>query len=152
MAHLVPITRENWRAAAGVRVGAGQLGFVAGHEPVALVILAKAFVRVADLDWWPYLVEEGGDVVGVLALVDERVQGGQLALFHLVIDVGRQGHGLGRAAVRLVLDLARGLDGCRRVRLTVDPANHVAIRLYVSEGFVEDGVDERGELRFSRPV
>src|SRR5437868_4771150 len=56
VAELVPITRANWRDATAVRVGQGQQRFIAAYEPVALVILSKAFLRVGDVDWWPYLV------------------------------------------------------------------------------------------------
>lgn len=149
MAELVPITRENWRAAAAVRAGDGQLRHVADHEPVALVILSKAWVRAADLDWWPLLIEEAGRPVGVLALVDERERNGGIALFHLLIDAAEQHRGHGRAALRGVVALARTLDGCDRLRLTVDPSNQVAISLYESEGFAVDGVDDEGELRMS---
>jgi len=147
VAELVPITRDNWRRAAAVRVAAGQLRFVADHEPVALVILSKAFVRVADLDWWPYLVEDAGRVVGVVALVDEQQRTGGLALFHLVIDADQQRRGYGRAALRRAVELANGLEHCDRLRLTVHPENAAAIALYRSEGFVPDGVEPDGELR-----
>jgi diamine N-acetyltransferase len=146
---LVPITRDNWRAAAAIRAGDGQLRFVADHEPVALVILSKAFLRVADLDWWPLLVEDAGRPVGVLALVDERQRHGGLALFHLLIDAAEQQRGHGRAALRSAVELARTLEGCHRLRLTVHPSNQAAISLYASEGFGVDGVDDEGELRMS---
>jgi diamine N-acetyltransferase len=146
---LVPITRDNWRRAAAVRAGDGQLRFIAEYEPVALVILSKAFVRVAEVDWWPHLIEDAGRAVGVVALVDERQVSGGLALFHLLIDADEQGRGYGRAAVRRVVRFARDLEGCDRLRLTVHPENHVAIALYQSEGFVIDGVDADGELRLS---
>ena len=152
MAELVPITRDNWRQAVAVRVAPGQLRFVADHEPVALVILSKAFVRVADLDWWPYLVEDAGRVVGVLALVDERQRTGGLALFHLVVDADQQHRGYGRAALRRAVELATALEDCDRLRLTVHPENAVAITLYRSEGFVPDGVEADGELRLVLPT
>jgi len=147
---LAPITSANSHDAMAVQAGAGQLRFLAGHQPVALVILAKAFVRVGDVDWWPYLVQDAGQCVGVLALADERQRDGQVALFHLLIDASRQRGGYGRAALRLVLELAGSLTGCQRLRLTVHPDNHVAIRLYLSEGFSQDGVTGDGELRLSR--
>ncbi len=147
MVELVRITGDNWRAAARVRVGPGQLRFIAGHEPVALVILSKAFVRVGDVDWWPFLIEDAGAPVGVLALTDERARAGQLGLFHLLIDREHQGRGFGRAALRAVAELARRTPGCARLRLTVHPDNRAAIGLYRSEGFVEDGLDGDGELR-----
>jgi len=148
----VPITRANWRDATAIRVGEGQLRFIADYEPVALVILSKAFVRVGDMDWWPYLVKDGGYLVGVLALVDERQRNGQVALFHLLVDAGHQRSGHGRAALRLVIELARHLNGCQRLRLTVHPDNHAAINLYLSEGFTRDGVADDGELCFSASV
>jgi diamine N-acetyltransferase len=146
---LVPITRDNWRRAAAVRAANGQLRFVADYEPVALVILSKAFVRVADLDWWPHLIEDAGRAVGVVALVDERQMSGGLALFHLLIDADQQRRGYGRAAVRRVVQFARDLEDCNRVRLTVHPENRVAIDLYQSEGFIVDGVEADGELCLS---
>lgn len=149
---LAPITRANWRDAVGIQAGAGQLRFIAGYEPVALVVLSKAFVRVGDVDWWPYLVQDAGQSVGVLALADERERNGQVALFHLLIDASRQRGGYGRAALRLVIQLVSSLNGCQGLRLTVHPDNHAAISLYLSEGFTQDGVSDDGELRFSVAV
>lgn len=57
MTEIVAITQANWRQAVAIRVGDHQLRFIAEYEPVALVILSKAFVRVADVDWWPFLIE-----------------------------------------------------------------------------------------------
>lgn len=149
MAELVPITPDNWRRATRLRVAEGQLRFIADYEPVALVILGKAFLRVGNLDWWPYLIEDAGRAVGVVALVDQREQSGEMALFHLLIDAEWQRRGFGRAAVRSAVELARQLDCCDRLRLSVHPDNHVAVTLYRSEGFVVDGVDADGELRLS---
>jgi diamine N-acetyltransferase len=149
MVALVPITRDNWRRALEVRVAEGQLPYVADSEPVALVILAKAYLRVADLDWWPLLVEADGTAVGVAALVDERARHDRLALFHLVVDRHHQRRGLGRAAVRALVALAGADPRCQRLRLTVVPDNRVAVALYRSEGFRDDGLDAEGELGMS---
>ena len=149
MTELVPITSDNWRRAAGISAAGGQLRFVAAYEPVALVILSKAFVRAGNVDWWPYLIEDAGRAVGVVALVDERQLSGELALFHLLVDASQQGRGYGRAAVRCALELARTAEGCDRLRLTVHPENQSAISLYRSEGFVVDGLDAEGETRLS---
>ncbi len=149
---LVPITSANWRDAAAIRVGEGQLPFVAGSEPVALVVLSKAFVRVGGVDWWPFLVQDAGQPIGLLAVVDERARDGQLALFHLLVDARHQRSGYGRAALRMVVELARSTEGCERLRLMVHPDNHAAMSLYLSAGFTQDGVDENGELRLSLAV
>lgn len=149
MTQIVAITRANWRRAAAIRVADGQLRFIADHEPVALVILSKAFVRVADVDWWPYLIEDAGTAVGVVALADERHLCAEVALFHLLIDADQQRRGYGRAALRCVIELARGLTRCDRLRLTVHPENEAAIALYRAEGFTVDGVDGDDEVRLS---
>ncbi len=149
MTRLLPITYDNWRRAAGVRVADGQLRFIADYEPVALVILAKAFVRLGDRDWWPYVIEDAGEVVGVLGLVDDLESRGELALFHLLIDVSKQRRGYGRAALRRVVELGSQLENCGRLRLTVHPENAAAIALYASEGFTQDGIDADGELCMS---
>jgi diamine N-acetyltransferase len=146
---LVPITLDNWRAAAAVRAGEDQLRFVGGQEPVALAILSKGLARSEGLDWWPYLLTDGDRPVGVLALVDERQRDGGLALSHLLIDADQQRGGRGRTALRLVVQLARQTEGCRRLRLRVHPDNAAAVHLYLAEGFRQDGVDEDGELRLS---
>jgi len=147
MTRLVPITNDNWRRAAAVKVADGQLRFIADYEPVALVILAKAFVRAGGLDWWPHVVEDSGTVVGVVGFVDDRQLHNEVALFHLLIDASQQRRGYGRSALRCAVELATRLDDCDRLRLTVHPENEAAISLYASEGFTLDGVDADGELR-----
>jgi ribosomal protein S18 acetylase RimI-like enzyme len=147
---LDPITRVNWRATLEVRVAPGQLRFVADREPVAMVILSKAFVRVADLDWHPFAIALDGEIVGVVALVDERERDGCWSVYHLVIDARRQRQGIGRMAVRALIVHARS-TGADRLRLTVHPENTAAIALYESEGFLRSvgpGADE-GELDYA---
>lgn len=149
MTEIVAITRANWRRAAAIRVADGQLRFIADYEPVALVILSKAFVRVAEVDWWPYLIEDAGTAVGVVALADRRDLSAEVAIFHLLIDAEQQRRGYGRAALRCIIELARGLERCDRLRLTVHHENEAAIALYTAEGFTVDGVDADDELRLS---
>jgi diamine N-acetyltransferase len=128
-----------------VQVSADQLRFVAGQQPVALVILAKAYVRPGDLDWEPLAVIYDASVVGVVALAHS---GGSTELLHLAIDMARQGQGIGLAAVRLVLaHVAASRPGCEEVRLTVHPDNRRAQRLYRSLGF-----SPNGEMRENEPI
>lgn len=132
---LEPITRENWRAASRVRLKPGQLSHVADHEPVSLVIMAKALVREGGFEWFPLAILDEDRIVGVVALVDERTVRGGFALFHLVIDAEEQGRGLGRAAMRAAIDFAREFEDATTLRLLVSPRNTAAIRLYESLGF-----------------
>lgn len=149
MVDLVPVTSENWREGIGVRVAPGQLRFIADHEPVVLVILAKAYVRVGGLDWQPLLIQQEGQTVGVVALVDGLDGNREYTVYHLLIDRDHQRSGYGRAALRQLIRRADSSDDCDRVRLTVHPENDAAIGLYQSEGFGIDGIDDDGELRMS---
>ncbi len=120
-----------------------QLVYVAGHQPVALVILAKAYVRAGDLDWEPLAVTAGGPVVGVVALAHANLY---TELLHLAVDVAHQGQGVGSAAVELlVAHVVATRPDAEAVRLTVHPENGRAQRLYRSQGFLPNGDVQDGE-------
>lgn len=139
------IDQHNWRAALAVRVTPDQLTYVAGHQPVALVILAKAHVRPCDLDWEPLAVIAGASVVAVVALAHASTH---TELLHLAVDVARQGQGVGSAAVTLlVAHVVKTRPDVETVRLTVHPENERAQRLYRSQGF-----SANGEVRDGEPV
>ena len=143
--HLALIDQHNWRAALAVHVTPDQLPYVAGHQPVALVILAKAYVRPGDLDWEPLAVTAGASVVGVVALAHASTH---TELLHLAIDVSKQGQGVGSAAVELlVAHVAETRADAQDVRLAVHPDNERAQRLYRSLGFLPNG-----EVRDGEPV
>ena len=142
---LEAIDQHNWRAAVAVRVSADQVRFVAGHQPVALVILAKAYVRPGDLHWEPLAVVSDASVVGVVALAHS---GGNTELLHLAIDIDRQGQGIGSAAIKLVLArVTASRPDCQKVVLTVHPDNTRAQRLYRGVGF-----SPTGEMRENEPI
>lgn len=142
---LAPIDRDNWRAALAVQVTPDQLRYVAGHQPVALVILAKSYVRPGNLEWEPLAITAGASVLGVVVLAHARTHS---ELLHLAVDVPRQGQGVGSAAVELlVAHIAATRPGAEDVRLTVHPENERAQRLYRSRGF-----SPNGEVRDGEPV
>ncbi len=140
---LARIDEHNWRAALAVRVAPDQLVYVAGYEPVALVILAKAYVRPGDLDWEPLVVTAGVSVVGVVALAHASTH---TELLHLAVDVAQQGQGVGSAAVGLlVAHVVETRPDVEAVRLTVHPGNERAQRLYRGRGFLPTGDVRDGE-------
>lgn len=143
---VAPIDVRNWGSALGVRVSPEQLPFVADHQPVALVILAKAYVRPGDCAWEPLaFVDEAGDVVGVVALV-HQVDSCQIR--HFAIDSRYQNRGIGGLAMSAIVEhLERGRPSCRRLLLSFHPENAPARRLYSRAGFVDTG-----EKRFGEPV
>lgn len=93
---LVPIDRSNWRRCLTVRVSDEQLRFVADHQPIALVILAKSYVGVDDRTWDPLAIERGGQVVGVLGLSHSPAD---THMVNLAVDFDAQRAGVGAAAV-----------------------------------------------------
>ena len=145
---LEPIDEHNWRAALTVRVTPDQLPYVAGHQPVALVILAKAYVRPGNLTWEPLAVTAGPSVVAVVALAHADTY---TELLHLAVDVAHQGQGIGSAAVDLlVAHVIQTRPHAVAVRLTVHPENVRAQRLYRGRRFVPTGDVRDGEPVWSR--
>ena len=140
---LAPIDQHNWRAALAVEVAPSQLGFVAGYQPVALVILAKAYVRSGDLDWEPLVIMAGASAVAVVALAHSRRH---TEMLHLAVDAVWQGHGVGQASVDLlVAHVIKTRPDAENVQLTVHPGNERAHRLYQSRGFLPNGGMRDGE-------
>ncbi len=144
MVSVVRIDSGNWRQALEVRVTAEQLAFVADHQPVALVILAKAYVRPGEREWEPLaIVDDAGRIVGVAALAHSE---GSCELQHLAIDAGRQRQGLGGLALSAIVAHVRlRRPHCREMSLTVHPENHPAQRLYSRAGFADTGVRRDAE-------
>lgn len=149
---LEPVTDANWRAGLTVRAGEGQARFVAAYEPVLLVILAKAAVRVGGVEWWPFLLNDGARTVGVVGVADRRQHHKTLTIYHLLIDESQQRRGYGRAALQRIIELSHESTGCDLLRLTVNPENAAAIALYQSMGFELTGTDDDGELEMAKPI
>jgi RimJ/RimL family protein N-acetyltransferase len=145
------IDAENWRESLQVRVRDDQLPFVADHQPVALVILAKCFVRPGGRRWEPLLVRTlDGSVVGVLGLEHGD---GVCELRNVAIDAESQGRGLGTAAVRAVIARARRPDGhCAQLAVSAHPDNQAALRAYAAAGFGWDGERRNGEPLMRLPI
>jgi len=134
---LVPLDVSNWRNALQVRTTPKQLAYVADFEPVALVILAKSYVRPGNLDWYPLAIMLDNEIVGVVALAHNSEH---CMLYHLVIDSSKQGQGLGKASIAVIVDYIReNFSRCNTVSLTVHQDNHLARHIYLSFGFQTTG-------------
>ena len=102
-----------------------------------------------DRDARPRAVMAGHRVVGFLmydASDDEAL------IYRFMIDRREQGRGYGRAALSALLDEIGALDHVRDVTVCYMPHNEGARRLYLSAGFVEEGVDEDGEILARLPI
>ena len=93
---------------------------------------------IVDLDEAHLLVCDGEQPVGFVLLAGLTNENRSVELGRIVIEPA--GRGLGRAALRLVLDRAFGELGAHRVWLDVKVDNARARRAYEAVGFVEEGV------------
>lgn len=133
---LVPIDASNWRAALAVRVSEEQEPMVADTQPVALVILAKAYVGDGGRRWEPLAyVDADGVIVAVLGLSYED---DVAEVRNFAVDLDRQREGLGTQVMHAVLDWCRA-QGARAVELTHHPNNDAAAALYAKVGFSATG-------------
>ncbi len=140
---LLPIDQTNWREASNILVTDEQLRFVAAHQPVALLILAKALLHVDERVWEPFaLSHEASQLCGVVALVFD---GRLCEIFHLAIDYRLQGRGYGSLAMTEIVRYATHKRGCDELKLTVHPENEHAQHIYARAGFLRNGQERHGE-------
>ncbi|MCU1368350.1 MAG: acetyltransferase domain protein [Ilumatobacteraceae bacterium] len=142
---LVPIDSSNWRMAMGVRVDDAQLRFVADHQPIALVVLAKAYVRPGGLIWEPFVITHERSIIGLVTLA-HTPEPTECELMHFVIDHGWQRRGLGRASFAMIIEYVQIMyPSLTSLVLTVDPENEVGLHLYSRLGFQPTGLERMGE-------
>jgi diamine N-acetyltransferase len=148
MITLRDVTSHNWRETLTLSVNAEQQNFVAGYAPIALVGLAKAYVRPMGWRWLPYAIYADDTMVGFLVLALKTNAAEQCWLFHFFIDQQCQNQGYGKRAVKKLIDLVREqYPGCHTLCLTVHPDNVRAQQLYTNLGFVATGT-----TAFDEPV
>lgn len=148
MITLQPVTHQNWRETLTLAVDPDQQPFVAGYTPIALVALAKAYVRPMGWEWLPYAIYADAVMVGFLELAFDPGNPDQCWLFHFFIDRQHQNKGYGKQAVRVLIAFVRAqFPACQTMLLTVHPDNHRAKDLYVAAGFVDTG-----KVAFDEPL
>ena len=126
---LRPVTRENWRAVARLKVTEAQREFVA--EPCYYLALC-----CYGGDWHPLAMDVEGQVVGLMMwAVDEK--DGSCWLGGILVDQAVQGRGYGRRAVREAVSMLNREHGYRHFVLSYQPANLAARQLYQKLGFIE---------------
>jgi diamine N-acetyltransferase len=135
---LVPVTAANRAAVLALRLAADQKDFAASN--------AESLKEAKhDRDARPRAVVTGDRVVGFLMY--EAPKGETEALiYRFMIDCDAQGRGYGRAALGAALQEIGALGRVRSVLVLYMPENDGARRLYSAAGFVEEGLDEDGEM------
>jgi diamine N-acetyltransferase len=145
---LQSVTHQNWRKTLTLAVDPDQQSFVADYAPIALVALAKAYVRPMGWMWLPYAICADEAMVGFLELAFDPNNPEQCWLFHFFIDRQHQNKGYGKQAVRALIVFVRAqFPNCRTLLLTVHPDNQRAKDLYVAAGFADTG-----KLAFDEPL
>ena len=141
---LRPITRENWRATLELGVRPEQQHLVAGHQPIALLLLAKAYIGPLGLRWEPYAIylsePSREQLIGLAELTSEPASNESVWLNHFFIDQRYQGQGYGKRACQAFIQLVKTCyPQTHSFRLTVHPQNIAAQTLYRSLGFIPTG-------------
>lgn len=147
MIHLEKITEKNFIDAFGLKLDAGQERFVS-HS---IRSLAQAYVYREQCQ--PFGIYDEEVMVGyVMVIYDYDIP--EYDLWHMMIDVSKQGRGYGRAALDQVLAYIRTkpFGASDRVTLTCNRENSRALRLYKSRGFVPTGAEDEEEIELSRTL
>lgn len=147
MIHLEKITEKNFIDAFGLKLAAGQERFVS--HPIRS--LAQAYVYREQCQ--PFGIYDEEVMVGyVMVIYDYDIP--EYDLWHMMIDVSKQGRGYGQAALDQVLTYIRTkpFGASDRVTLTCNRENRRALRLYKSRGFVPTGAEDEEEIELSRTL
>lgn len=147
MIHLEKITEKNFIDAFGLKLDAGQERFVS--HPIRS--LAQAYVYREQCQ--PFGIYDEEVMVGyIMVIYDYDIP--EYDLWHMMIDVSKQGRGYGRAALDQVLAYIRTkpFGASDRVTLTCNRENSRALRLYKSRGFVPTGAEDEEEIELSRTL
>ena len=147
---LAPVGPDNWKQAALLTTDPERRNPLDQQWVVsnAFSLLQAAY----DPAWTCRLICADGRPVGFafFGLWEER--GNVPLLCRYMIDVDRQGRGLGAQALPLVVEEMYALYGPREIYLTVEPGNTRAVRLYEGYGFRPTGEFDCTEAVYRLPV
>ena len=135
---IAPVTEANRALVKALELAPEQMDFVASNAES----LREA---KSDDDARPRAVMAGDRVVGFL-MYEAPQDDDEARIYRFMIDRIWQGKGYGKAALREVLDEIRRLGHIRHVSICYEPDNEAARQLYRAAGFVEEGLDEDGEM------
>ena len=147
MITLKKITEDNFLDAFNLKLGAGQEKFVS--HPIRS--LAQAYVYRDQCQ--PFGIYDGDLMVGyVMVIYDYDIP--EYDIWHMMIDSSKQRRGFGTSALACVLDFIRSkpFGDSRRVTLTCNRDNPVALGIYRRAGFKETGVSDEDEIELSMEV
>lgn len=129
----------------GLRAQVEELKVAGGQENLVASNRESLNEAASDPHAQPRAVFADGRLVGFL-MYDATSDKDCTQIYRFMIDARFQGQGYGRRALGVVLaEIAAHRPG-GRVSICYEPQNIAARRLYTSAGFVEDALDEDGEM------
>jgi GNAT superfamily N-acetyltransferase len=133
VATVARLARQIWTAHYTPIIGAGQVDYMLGRFQSAEAIAGQ----IRDEGYEYYLIEQGGEPAGYLALVPER-EPGALFLSKVYVHSDWRGQGLGAAALDFAEERAREL-GLERIYLTCNKHNTGSLAFYRAHGYENAG-------------
>ncbi len=137
------ITADTVRAICSLQVSPAQAGFVAPNA----VSLAQALFSP---EAWFRAIYADGEPAGFLMLYDERLRAEApaapaLVLWRFMVDARFQGRGVGRAALKQLIERLRA-EGVAELRTSYVPGEGCPEPFYRGLGFVPTGELDEGEI------
>ena len=134
---LTELTKDNWEAVAALDVHPHQRGFVAPN-----------LRSIAESQFYPWarrrVILADGFTAGFIVHGTDP-ESGEHWLHRFMVMAERQGQGIGRDALRILMDEWKSDPEVTTVLLSYEPDNAVAEKLYVSFGFEPGELAEWGE-------
>ena len=137
---LHPVTHENRAAVIALELTREQAYFLASNAD-----------SMADADEdpgaRPRAIMANGRLVGFLMYdAPDDEDEAEAMIYRFMICAEEQGRGHGKAALQAVLSEIRALKHIESVLICYEPENEAARHLYQGAGFVEEGLDDDGEM------
>ncbi|MCP1183760.1 GNAT family N-acetyltransferase [Paenibacillus sp. 1781tsa1] len=130
-----PVTRENWEDALKISLHEHQISLV----PSVIEGIAYAYIKPWDEAFDPYVLEIDGKVVGFFYLSYSPDSTDNYWIGGFQIDKSYQGKGMGKCAIRVILDyITKQHPLCNVISLTVERDNEIAQNLYKSMSFISE--------------
>ncbi|HEX5829001.1 MAG TPA: GNAT family N-acetyltransferase [Candidatus Limnocylindrales bacterium] len=135
-------TETDWDSVMGLRLGPGQDRYV---NPIDDIRLEAAEEARAMPRPWAIHDGESGQLVGFVMISDNIPEPmdddlvGPYYLWKLLIDVGRQRRGYGRATLDAVVDYVRGRPDAETLFTSAAPGDASPYPYYLAYGFEDTG-------------
>ncbi|RMG26054.1 MAG: GNAT family N-acetyltransferase [Bacteroidetes bacterium] len=121
---IIPLDRYNWELCLKIEMKPEQRAYM----PSVLYSIAQS--KFENLE--PYGIMHRGKMVGFIMYGNF---GGICWINRIVIDKDHQRKGLGRAAMKQLLEILKGKIRCKEIRTSYATSNHVAAAFFASLGF-----------------